>query len=1057
MATSPEWKIRVLRSRTQRRKPIFSIILRRRCGLRSGRCCMYVSIRMVQDRWRSMQSCKSGAEQCYAFRMSKKQKAAVRSLSSQAFAERFANLNEGQKRAVETIEGPVMVVAGPGTGKTEILAMRTANILRRTQMRPTNILCLTFSTSGAKAMRERLRQIIGPDAYGVTVSTLHSFCNDLIQQHPQLFVHFRALEQVSNIERLQIVRRAIKELGERSELYMPVAEHDRAADVLDRITQMKKEGIHPDDLLKHVEVYAEELKKTPTGRERDLNSKAYKDDLRKVQQFKEFITVYRAYVGELAASHRYDFDDMVLIALEALKEHEWLLESLQVRYQYILVDEFQDLNGAQNRLLDLLTTYAYVEQDPNIFVVGDDDQAIFRFQGANIGNMKSFIDRFPKTSVMTLATNYRSTQPILDAASAVIAANQERLVHVIKGIEKDLVAGKQKGDVKPQFIRYPDTSTEYAGIAGLLRDGKKRGIPWKEMAVICRRNEEVLAVADTLTAAGVPTVVAAKQDLIQHPQVLQAVMLLRAIQEPENSSTLAGALALPCFGCHPAALGKLFIDFRTYKRTTAKVSLHEFLLNQASLPPEIKAAHEFIMRRNQGIPSVTLTALVADVLTESRLLPPTDAKEADPRIIAGLHAFYEYVKNRCYEVRTTSLATLLSDIDQYMSEKKLRLEYDLPHLTQDGVQLMTGHGAKGLEFDVVILSDVRYRNWGNRNSGNSLALPDHLIMGIDKEVEKRAGQEDERRLFFVAMTRARRELTLAFPETYRSGEQMRDAQVSSFVAEAGESVGEITLTQEHVPQPMETLRTPPLQIDKAFRAFLQEVLQEYELSVTALNAFLKNPQEFLWEQLLQKPSEKKPALAFGTAVHAALEERNSAWQRGETYSVDALVEAFQASLKKEILTREEWEHYMLVGADILRRYGEKTSSGIPLVLSTERTLHAVVDDVPLKGKVDRIDLFEPNGRACRILDYKTGQTVKTEDAVRKKEDLFRQLKFYKILCDSDPKFIHEATLFTLDFIGNEDEARREIDLKITEEEVRELKALIRQVWAKITALDFTAL
>jgi len=974
------------------------------------------------------------------------------------FAEEFKKLNENQRLAVETVEGPVMVVAGPGTGKTEVLAMRVANILRRTQMRPTNILCLTFSTSGAKTMRERLRQIIGPDAYGVTVSTIHSFCNDLIQQHPQIFVNFRALEQVSNIERLQIVRRAIKELGQRSELYMPVAEHDRAADVLDRITQMKKEGIAPDDLTKHVEVYAEEMKKTLTGRERDLTSKAYKDDLKKVQQFKEFITVYKAYIGELAATHRYDFDDMVLITLEALKEHEWLLESLQVRYQYILVDEFQDLNGAQNRLLDLLTTYAYVEQDPNIFVVGDDDQAIFRFQGANIGNMQSFIGRFPRTAVMTLTTNYRSTQPILDAASSVIAANQERLVNVIKGIEKDLVAGREKNGAKPKFIRYPDTSTEYAGIVEILQDAKKREIPWKEMAVICRKNEEVLEVADTLTAAGVPNVVAAKQDLIQHPQVLQAVTLLRAIHEPENSSTLAGALALPCFGCHPAELGGLFIDFRTYKRTKEKICLHEYLLKEPSLPATIKTAHEFIMGKNQSIPSVTLTALVADVLTESGLLPPMDAKQADPRVIAGLHAFFEYVKSRCKEVKTTSLASLLFDIDQYMNEKKLRLEYDLPHLVQDGVQLMTGHGSKGLEFDLVIMPEVRYRNWGNKNSGNSLALPDHLIIGIDKEVEKRAGQEDECRLFFVAMTRARRALFLTFPETYRSGAQMRDAQVSSFVAEAGENVDEITLTQEQLPSPIETLRTPPLVVDTAFRAFLEERLQEYELSVTALNVFLDGedgPQKFLWEQLLQKPSEKKPAMAFGTAVHAALEERNSAWQQGEAFSVDALVDAFQKHLKKEILTDEGFEHYKLIGGDIVRRYGEQTSSGIPLVFSTERTFHAVIDEIPVKGKVDRIDLFEPNGRACRVLDYKTGQTMKTEDAVRKKEDLFRQLKFYKMLCDADPRFIHDAKLFTLDFIGNESEVRREINLEITEAEVKELKALIKQVWAKITALDFT--
>ncbi|PIR49212.1 hypothetical protein COU80_00485 [Candidatus Peregrinibacteria bacterium CG10_big_fil_rev_8_21_14_0_10_55_24] len=974
--------------------------------------------------------------------------------TTSAYEERMRALNTDQRLAAETIEGPVMVVAGPGTGKTEVVALRTATILRKTQMRPSNILCLTFSTSGAKAMRERLRQIIGPDAYGVTVSTIHSFCNDLIQQHPQLFVDFRALEQVSNIERLQIVRRAIKGLGQRSELYMPVAEHDRAADVLDRITQMKKEGIAPDDLTKYVDAFVEEIKKTPTGRERDFASKAYKDDLKKVQQFKEFITVYRAYIGELAATHRYDFDDMVLVALEALKEHEWLLESLQVRYQYILVDEFQDLNGAQNRILDLLTTYAYIEQEPNIFVVGDDDQAIFRFQGANIGNMLSFLKRFPSTVIVTLKTNYRSIQPILDAASAVIAVNQERLVNVANGIEKDLIAGRKKDGMKPQFIRYPDTSTEYAGIVGLLRDAQKRKIPWREMAVICRRNEEVLELSDTLTAAGIPNVVAAKQDLVQHPQVLQLITLLRAIYEPESSSALAGALALPCFGCSPAELGRLFIHFRTYKRTKEKICLYEYLLNEPSLPAAIKSAHEFIMAKHQGIPSVTLTALLAAVLTESGLLPPMEAREADPRAIAGLHAFYEYVKNRCYEVQTTSLMTLLSDIDQYMQEKKLKLEYDLPHLVQDGVQLMTGHGAKGLEFDVVVMSGVRYRNWGNRNNGNALALPDHLILGMDKEVEKRAAQEDERRLFYVAMTRARQELFLTFPETYRSGEQMRDAQVSSFVAEAGEYADEVTLAQERIPSPIETLRMPPLHIDTAFRAFLLDRLADYELSVTALNAFLKDPQEFLWEQLLQKPSEKKPALAFGTAVHAALEERNSAWQHGETFSVDALVQAFQEHLKKEILTVEELEHYTLVGEDIVRKYGEKTSSDIPLVLSTERTFHAVIDDIPIKGKVDRIDLFEPNGGTCRILDYKTGQTRKTEDAVRKEEKLFRQLVFYKMLCDADPKFIHEAVSFTLDFIGNENEERREITFEITETEVKELRALVAQVWSRITALDF---
>ncbi|KKW39269.1 hypothetical protein A2454_03485 [Candidatus Peribacteria bacterium RIFOXYC2_FULL_55_14] len=976
------------------------------------------------------------------------------------FESRFAELNDAQKLAVETIEGPVMVVAGPGTGKTEVLGMRVAYILKKTQMRPGNILCLTYTTSGTKEMRERLRSIIGPDAYGITVSTIHSFCNDLIQQYPHIFVDFRVQEQVSAIEQLQIVRNAIKALGSTSTLYNPVAEQDRAADVLDRITKMKKEGISPAELKKHVVPYAQEIKKTPAGRERDLSSDAYKKDLRRVEQLKEFIAVYEEYGKVLQESHRYDYDDMILVTLQALKENDWLLSSLQERYQYILVDEFQDLNGAQNRVLDLLTTFVHSDLQPNIFVVGDDDQAIFRFQGANIGNMFSFLERFPSTAVITLTKNYRSFQPILDAASEVIAVNEERLAGKIGGVEKYLVSTKKEKGVKPRFVRFPDTSTEYAGIVQFLRKAKEQGVPWKEMALICRRNEEVLDISDVLTSAGIPAVVTAKQDLVRHPQVLEAVSLLRAVAEPAVSSALSAALALPCFGCSPADLGRLWMNFRSRNREGDRLSLHEYLLTEEPSSEAIRSAHEFITKMNSEMPNKTLTAVVAEALTGAKLLPDIEDTEADPRGIAGLHVFYEYVKSRCYEVKTLTLRNLLSDIDQYLSEPKLKLEYDLPHLVQDGVQLMTAHGAKGLEFDVVVMANIWFKNWGDSGNRTTLALPDHLIFNIDKEVERRAGQEDERRLFFVAMTRARKQLILTFPETYRSGEKMQDAQVSTFVAEAGEKLEETVLQGKDVPTPIETLRKPPLPIDTAFRAFLDERLKDYELSVTALNAFLdedNGPHQFLWEQLLQRPSEKKPQMAFGTAVHGALEDRNLAWQEGRKFSVEELVSAFQKYLDREILTREEREQYLREGSEIVRRYGEQTSSGIPMILSAERTLHAVVDDVPIKGKVDRIDLFEPNGRICRVLDYKTGNTCRTEEAVRKKKNIFRQLVFYKMLCDADPKFMHEATLFTLDYIGKEDQARREISLEITDAEVQELRELVKTVWGKITALDFTPL
>lgn len=988
----------------------------------------------------------------------------IKKRTTAAFEEGYSRLNSAQKEAVDRIEGPVMVVAGPGTGKTQVLSLRVANILKRTQARPSNILCLTFSTSGAKAMRERLRTVIGPDAYGVHVNTVHSFCNDIIQQHPQLFIEFRALEQVSQIERLRAVRKSFADMPPDAVLSRPVGDSDRAGDVLSRISEMKREGISVERIRELLPLYQEEIRFTPTGRERDTESKSYKDDLRKVQQMEEFAMLYDRYNKELHESHRYDFDDMVLVVLQALRENDWLLAQLQERYHYVLVDEFQDLNGAQNQVIDLLTQYVHTDQAPNVFVVGDDDQAIYRFQGANIGNMRSFLERFADCAVITLTTSYRCPQPVLDVAGTVIAQNQERLVHVLPDISKDLrAAEKSKDSKKPMFLRYPDTGTQFAGIADILKKTHNDNVAWKEIAVICRRNEEVLELADVLSSAGIPCEVAAKQDLLSHPQVREAIVLLRTALDIHSSSNLAAALSLSCFAIHPADRGKLFLTYRQLQyEQDAPLSLHAYILeHQDQCAEGVCRAHELLMKLHQEQDACTLPALLQELLIKSGLLPPQSADSADPRAIAGIHAFFDYVKNRCYEQKNLDLRLLLADIDVYLAEPSLKLEYDLPHLVMDGVQLLTAHGSKGLEFHTVVLPNLWYGNWGNRRGGSALSLPDHLLYDVDREIEKRASQEDERRLFYVAVTRAKNYLHLSFPEQYRSGEQMRDAQVSTFVAEAGQAVEEKILPTEELLPPIETLFQKDIVVDDAFSAFLKERLQDFALSVTALNTFLDGPEgphRFLWEQLLGQPRAKPAHLSYGTAVHGALEDRNIAWKEGREFSSEELIQSFEKFMhQREIFTKEERERYMHIGRIVLERYAAITSQKPAIVLSAERSFLAHYDHIPLKGKVDRIDLFEPTSAVCRIVDFKTGTPLKTEEAVRKDEKYFRQLVFYKILCDLDQKFAYDAEVFSFDFVGNDREERRVIDLQITQQEVQELKELIRKVWAKITALDFSPL
>lgn len=976
------------------------------------------------------------------------------------FTAAYANLNAEQKQAVDTIDGAVMVVAGPGTGKTQTIALRVANILKQTHMRPSNILCLTFSTSGVKAMRDRLRHFIGPDAYGVTVQTIHGFCNEIILQHPDVFANWATLEQVSEIERLRMCRAGLATLPKSAILRRPRVGQDRAMAVLKRIDELKRENMRPVDLQEFVPLYTAEIAFTPTGKERDQTTAAYKNDAVKVGQFKEFIQIYQYYQDQLQATHRYDFSDMILTCLDALKANDWLLAPLQEQYQYVLVDEFQDLNRSQFDVIETLISYIHTQNAPNIFCVGDDDQAIYRFQGANLGNMQAFMARFPAATVITLTQNYRSCQPVLTAAQAVIEYNEGRLVHTLPAITKTLVAAGTVPDALPQLYRYPSPEVQYGGIAEFLKCHHAQGIIWSEMAIICRRNADVLQATEFLTTAGIPCDAKAKKDLTKQTEVLQLISIIRAVVDPADAVLLSEAIAAPIFAVPRVQLAILWTTWRThtYKNTTGETML-SFILDPAHAL-QVPAVHQIaqkIWEWHTQLPHKILPEILQDILIATNLVHSSGLDATSPMQLGIVYAFYEYVKTRCYEQKNVDAAQLLADLDQFITEDSLRLQFDVPHLVTDGVQLLTAHAAKGLEYQVVVLPNMWSGNWGDRRMQSDLSLPLHLLFKHDKAKEKALNQEDERRLFFVALTRAKQHIYCTIPEMYRSGETLKEAEVSGFIAEAGAAIKEVHTAADLLPAPIIPLITPVLPIEPAFRAFLQERIEHFELSITALNTFLEDPQKFLWEQLLRQPRAKLAHLAYGTAVHAALEYYALARKNNQDCSVQQIVQTFSQYLQeRELMTPLERETYIHMGEKVLTSYATEMLQNQPNVLYTERQLKAYIGDIPLKGNIDRIDLLNPTSNQIRIVDYKTG-TPKTEAAVLQDERYFRQLVFYKLLADNAPNFPFTALKFCLDFVGNETAGRRVVELSITEQDTKALAELIKKVWAKIIVLDFTPL
>lgn len=974
------------------------------------------------------------------------------------FLEQYARLNEAQKQAVDTIEGPVMVVAGPGTGKTQVLSLRVANILHTTQANPRNILCLTYTTSGATAMRERLRSLIGAAAYGVSINTIHGFCNDVIGKNPHVFENWDALEQISDVEQYRELNKIIDSLMPDLELVNAKNPHGRTRDILGRISQVKREGKTLADLQRVAYEYEVEM----SGKSKE-GTKAHEKNMSSAQKFKDFVLLFGKYQEMLKETQRYDYDDMILNVLQALEQEDWVLQTIQEQYQYILVDEFQDTNGAQYKVIEKLVTPRTADDRPNIFVVGDDDQAIYRFQGANLRNILNFRNRFPEAPIVVLATSYRCTQEILDAAGKLISHNTERLVGTIPGLLKDLHSGSGKphGE-EPRLIRGPSDALEPWLVADLVEEELHAGTPFSEIAILTQTNAELHPLYDVLKARGIPVQMDGKVDLLSQPLVKQSISVLRAVNELSSNPRLSAALSCACFGCHSADLGRLFLLARNKEAHIQALLLElDDSASETNLQPwhnreALIHARDTLFSISQQRENRTLVGTLEHILKECRLLPdPADKENFDPLDFAALQSFFDYIKIRSYEVTSFGFDALMNDIELYVDgEYGLRLSFTLPHLTQEGVQLLTAHQSKGLEYEVVILPNFRDGHWDKRRNPPSVSIPEDLLFGWQTTQKQFEQNQDERRVAYVAMTRAKRRLVFACCMEITTASKPREVSPSGFFAEAGNLPEE----QRNVKNPefASTLLLPPaIVFDSAYEAFIRHRLKDFRLSVTALNHFLEDPMLFLELDILQKPQVKQSSLVYGNAVHAALRRWGMSVQDGLPLSQAQFISEFDNYLvDREILTEKERRNLMKMGQDNLPRYyQQRLAEHVPTVYRVEHPINAYLGDIPLKGKIDRLDLEHPDSARISLIDFKTGRP-KSEGQIREEADYFRQLAFYAVLMEYGMP-LYQPIAYTLDFIGEGTEHPVQRTFIIADAEKKELEHVIRAVWAKVQALDFT--
>ncbi len=1004
------------------------------------------------------------------------------------FAEEYSRLNEQQKQAVDKIEGPVMVIAGPGTGKTQILAARIGRILMDTDASPSNILCLTYTDAGALAMRKRLIHFIGSDAYKVNIYTFHAFCNDIIQENLSLFEK-NELDPISELEKIELLKKLIDEFPKnhplkryRGDVYYEIK------NLSNLFSTMKQEGWKPALILKSINAYIEDLPNRDGFIAKRATKEFKKGDLRtdKIEEEKEKMGKLAAAVKEfdkfqtmMRKANRYDFDDMINWVINAFEENQQLLLNYQERYQYILVDEYQDTSGTQNQLVRLLINYW---EQPNVFVVGDDDQSIYRFQGANVENMEKFSSDYAADLFkVVLTNNYRSTQRILDISQSLIARNEERLIRKMQGLSKELIASHpdiKLLDHQPLIEEYETQRQEMIGITLKVEELLKQGVEAGKIAVLYKENKYGDELIKLFRHRNIPAYSKRSYNLLEVPLTKKVIQLFEYLAAEHDTpyggdEMLFEILHFDFFDIPPIEIAKLSVEVADLQFSDKKTSIRRLLYEKSTahpndlfdkgIHPSLKAASAIIEKLISDVANVTLQTLLENIIRTTGMLRTVMQSSDKIWLLQVLTGIFDFVKEETRRNPDMTLNELVGNID-LMKDNGVAIGLVQVGGTDKGVNLLTAHGSKGLEFEYVFLAGTNASFWEKkRKPSGGYKFPDTIFSS--KPVS--SDEEELRRLFYVALTRAQKELVISYASFTNDGKGL---EPSRFIAEILDihDLERKTMTIEpdiiaefNVIQFAET--SAP-EIEKVEKEFIERILEKFVMNVTALNNYLRCPLEFYFKNLIRIPSPKNEATEFGSSVHFAVQRffekmKNDPLQQFP--SKKDLLNDFNWYMHRhrESFIKEAFERRLEYGNEILSNYYDEYIHQWNKIVVVEHNIrNIVVNGVPVKGKLDKIEFY---GKEVNVVDYKTGNPDKAVDKLKPPHDkipsggdYWRQAVFYKILIDNYKKD-WKVVSSEFDFIEPDNKKKyQKRKLFITPEDVTTVTQQLTDTWNKIQNHEF---
>lgn len=934
-------------------------------------------------------------------------------------ADEFAHLNPQQRGAIFHDLGPALVIAGAGTGKTRVITERIAYLIQSGKARTDEILGLTFTEKAAFEMQERL-DVLMPLGYSpVALKTFHAFCDETLRCFGIDIGIPSNYKILQGVEQWQFLKEHLFDFDLR--YYRPMGNPTKFIDALtSHFSKLKEELVTPEAYLEHATT--------------QLESAEAEEDRLEAEKHVELAKAFQLYQSLLIEANYLDFSDLQFKVIELFEKRPNVLKHLQNTYRYLLVDEYQDTNIAQNKIVDLLAA-----GHRNLMAVGDDDQSIYKFRGAAISNILQFKEAYSDLKTFVLTENYRSDQQILDAAYTSIQNNNpDRLEERMAVVKK--LKGQRPGTA--ESIKSVHCSTIEQEVEYVVQEIKSLQLPLSEIAILCRSNAQAHPFIEALKQHNIAYQFPSEKGLYDKKEIRDLIALLRVISNPTDDISFYRVLRMSFWKLPmETILGLIQTSKKHFTSIWQQVKNHE----QASfLASTLKDLIEHSKNHSVGEVLYRFTETVQ--LYQQYLAH--NSVEAEDQIF-NIAAFFERLRafERDQQEHTVVDFVAYLDLAQEAGDNPAaRFEVE----GREGVQISSVHASKGLEFNTVFLVGFTDDRFPSRNRKDLISMPDALVREVASDRD--AHLQEERRLFYVAVTRAKERLHLCYSDFYNpsSAQKPRSKKPSRFLKELE---GRVEYTQiEKTVESVESFLKPQRPVFPSEQSRGDSRTEIKQFSYSQLSTFERCPRQYQYQYLFKIPSPPAANLSFGSSLHNTLQDYYKLVSQSKQaslftdfdpdLSLEKLLSIYEEKwIDRGYETKQHMELRKQRGEEILTLFYERFKNDIPQVEYLEKGFRLKIDDYVISGRIDRADKRADG--SLHIIDYKTGRS-RTEKQVQ--EDL--QLAIYALAADQC--FGIPASLLTLHFL----DADESVSVEPSEETMRKAADKVRSLAKEINESDF---